>query len=94
MLFKAAAVVFLPPFLSGIKTPSQTRTTNFVLCRDVRILNNIRSTIPRGDAVRLSSADGYALLNSSFKERAEAVLCPLLVIMFCISLPIPGSSLL
>jgi len=35
MLFKAAAVVFLPPFLSGIKTPSQTRTTNVVCTREV-----------------------------------------------------------
>jgi hypothetical protein len=93
MLFKAATVVFLPPFLFGRKTPSQTRTTNFVLYRDVRILNNIRSTIPRGDAVRLNNADGQIPLSVSVGHGAEAVLCPLHFTMFRIGPSIFGSFL-
>jgi hypothetical protein len=87
-LFKAASGVFLPSFLFGIKTLSQTRATNFVLCwesrttkfvlcRNVYAPNIIRCKIPRGDAVCLIAADVHFPQNVSVGHGAEAVLCPL-----------------
>jgi hypothetical protein len=81
------AVVVMPSFLFGKKTPSQTRTTNVFCTRDVvpRMINkerilfpmHIRCTIPRGDAVCLIAADVQVPQNVSVGHGAEAVLCPL-----------------
>lgn len=79
MLFKAAAVAFLPPFLFGIKTPSQTRTMNivlywesrapkFVLCRNIPTSKFIWCRIPRGrnDRSGLMPPALYNVLYKSF----------------------------
>jgi hypothetical protein len=78
MLFKAASEVFLPPFLFGRKTSSQTLTMNivlywesrankFVLCRDIPTPKFIRSRTPRGRNDRRGLMPP-ALYNVSYKS--------------------------